>query len=137
MKCVSENVVFVGTDFTHGHDGLIHLVFYDFIIGQLFSQDSNLSLESTHLILVVRLGFIKLSLEHIEFLPQHIILVFMNVEIGKSLLVDAIDPLKLFRLDFELNSGLSKIAVKLPLEIPMVNHHLIVLPCFLLELSRD
>lgn len=60
---------------------------------------------------------------------------FMNIEISQSLLIDTVDSLKLLGFNFELYSRLSEIAIKLSLEISCVNHELIILFSFLLQLS--
>lgn len=137
MERVGEDIVVIGVDFAHGHDCLVHLVLNDFVIGELFPQNCHLGLESAHLVFVVGFGLIELSFEKIELLSEHVIFMLMDVEVGKSLLINAVDSFKFFRLDFELYSGLSKVSIKLPLEVSGVNHELIVLFRFLLELSRN
>lgn len=81
MDGIGEYGWIVGVDFAHRHNSLVHLLLYDIIISQLFPQHSHLSLQPTHLILTISLCLVELPFEQIEFLPQHIILMLMNIEI--------------------------------------------------------
>ncbi len=135
MKCVGENAVVVGVDFSHGHDRFVHLLFDDFVVGQLLSQHSHCRLKSAHFIFIVCFGLVKFTLQDIQLFSQHVIFMFVDIEICQSLLVNAVDSFEFFGLDSELNSGLGQIPIKLSLEISLVNHHLIVLSGFLFQLS--
>lgn len=93
---VGKDVIVIRADFSHGHDGFIHLSFDDIIIGQLFSENSNLSFETTHFVFIIGFCLIELAFEKVEFFSEHVILVFVDIKVSKCLLVDTVDSLKFF-----------------------------------------
>ncbi len=122
MYGISKNVVFIRVYSTHCHNCLIHLLFDNLVIRQLFSQDCNLSFETTHFVFVVRFGLIKLSFDNIELLSEHVILVLVHIQVGQCFLINTVYSFQLFRFNFELNTVLGKVTIKFPVEISNVNH---------------